>query len=402
MESTGRTKRLPTLCAAEECTGCMGCRNACPHDAIGVREDQEGFKHPKVVAEKCVGCGLCERACPILDSKGLFDNEKEPKTYAAWALDERTRTTSSSGGLFSVFAGQTLREGGEVYGASIDAALNVKHKKATKVEELETLKGSKYAQSDIGETFGEIRESLKGGRKVLFTGTPCQVAGLKSFLGKDYPELLTIDIFCHGVPPVSFLKDSLRKTCESNPGTRCLTFRELDGWDCVMRMNGKKLEREESLYLYSFLKSLNFRESCYSCPFARVPRQGDVSLGDFWGLGKRIVFDGGDMRQGVSCVLVNNEKGADAFERVSDRIFRQERSLEEACVQNPNIYRASARPAGRDGFFQDFADMPRRDFIEKYGLKPKGPSVKKTVATLIRRLGLRPLLNRMKKILYRQ
>lgn len=206
------------LCDAKDCTGCMACGNACRFGAITFSPDNEGFLHPKIDPERCTGCKMCVRACPILTPCPPAGTQEEKRVFAAWAKDENIRDESSSGGVFSVLAKDVIAAGGVVFGAAFDERFSVRHVMAEDEDGLKNLRGSKYVQSDIGKTFSLAENFLKARRRVFFTGTPCQIAGLRMYLRKDYENLLTADIVCHGVPsPMVF--ESYKIWLESRLGS---------------------------------------------------------------------------------------------------------------------------------------------------------------------------------------
>ena len=188
---------MPTLATKHTCTGCSACRNICPHNSISIKPDKDGFIMPVVDSDLCVECKLCEKACPIVNGVN-FKHQEVKRAFAFW--DNKTRTKSSSGGAFSAIARNVIEKGGVVFGAAWKDGFKCVHIKCETIDGLEAIRGSKYLQSDIGLTFSEARSALKEDRYVLFTGTPCQIAGLRSFLLKPYEKLITVDIVCHGVP----------------------------------------------------------------------------------------------------------------------------------------------------------------------------------------------------------
>ena len=375
------------LCAADDCTGCGACINSCAHEAIQMTCDLEGFMHPLINHDKCIGCGLCEKSCPILHNSTLFSNNPAPETYVAWAKSNAIRCNSSSGGIFSVISDYILNNGGIVFGATMEPDHTVRHIAVSSNEDLNRLRGSKYVQSDINNTFKQAKHHLQQGGKVLFTGTPCQIAGLRQFLRKEYDNLFLVDIFCHGVPPQRFLHETTELLPKARYDTSSeISFRDTNGWRCIFQYGEKTVRLNDDIYFMSFMKSLDFREGCYRCPFARLPRQGDLSIGDFWGIGKYTPFKGGDVSKGASCVLVNNDKGKRVWNAVKNTMFREERELSEAKIENPNIYRASTRPKERDTFFSDFKSMSLKAFAKKYHLHEQRPFFMRVLHFLRRKI----------------
>lgn len=376
------------LCEAESCTGCSACYNACPHDAIDMIPDREGFLQPRIQADRCIECGLCAKVCPILHPNASTGHTASPRTYVAWASDQSIRRSSSSGGIFSVLAKYVLAQGGVVFGASIDDRQQVRHIPIGTEEELHLLRGSKYVQSDIAKTYREAKRILIQGGWVLFSGTPCQIAGLRAFLRKPFDHLLTVDILCHGVPSPAFLDKTTRMLQTRGYHTHCtMYFRDLASWKCSIKYGSVPVRNKDDVYMPAFLKGINFRESCYRCPFASIPRQGDITIGDFWGIGRQTPFKG-DVSHGASCVLVNSAKGETVWHDVAQSVFAEERTLSEAKEENPNIYRASERPPGRTSFYRDASSLSEGELIEKYGLRHPPKTFRQAVSSLLQRLRL--------------
>ena len=299
----------------KDCCGCAACLNICPKDAIGMVEDEAGFIYPKVKTDRCVNCGMCKSVC-VFNEKNNGENQ-EIKVYAGVINDREILKNSSSGGVFSALANAVFQKGGVVFGAAWEEDFSLSHIAAHSVEELKKLRGSKYVQSSIGKTFREAKNLLDAGKFVCYSGTPCQISGLKSYLGKDYENLLTIDIICHGVPSRKMLKDDLLYVSGKAPGElREVKFRDKSyGWGTKgsITVKNKKIKYNAgtSPYYFYFLKGEVYRESCYNCRFPAEKRQGDITLGDYWGIRTELLKKLGDIDPdfGVSCVLVNSEKG---------------------------------------------------------------------------------------------
>lgn len=376
------------LASDSKCTGCTACESICPHAAISMEKDGEGFLFPKIDEEKCVECHLCEKTCPILEVK-VNKNFPAPKSYAYWSnLD---RTESSSGGAFSGFARLILNSCGSVYGAWMSQDFHLKHLKITTVDELSKLRGSKYVQSDLGDSFKNIKKELREGRKVLFCGTPCEVAGLKAFLKKDYPNLWTLDLVCHGTPSIEVFKSYLKKLHQRvHQDIKGFEFRARKSWGLAPALSGTKLTRLygiDSLYQEAFDKGAIFRKSCYTCPFATLPRQGDCTIADFWGIGRHGWKFNHSTRKGVSLILTNNQHGSELIEHLGD-CFIEERPLEEALIENYNITHSSKSYPLRDELIATFLnpqlsldDIDGRFHVVNRGLKAR-------LKTMASRLGI--------------
>ena len=362
------------LATIDNCTGCSACANACPHNAILMKPDAEGFVIPQIDKEKCVECHLCEKSCPIV-SPNTYANTDFPKAYAVWSLPDRT--VSSSGGAFSAFARLFLKNEGVVFGAAFDEHLVCHHIKVENLNDLIYLRGSKYVQSSIGTTFREVRNELRKGRYVLFCGTPCQIAGLRSFLRKEYEKLLLLDLACHGVPSNDIFQAYLRKlSTRFASNVDGFEFRRRDGWGFApsISLEGKfvPIYGSDALYMSAFDKNAIFRKSCYSCPFACLPRVGDCSLADFWGIGRHGRKFKHSVTKGVSLVLVNNEKGQSFINELSE-VFLEERDLDEALIENHNISNSSVYYPKRDEVVKAFLnkDIFLDDIESHYHLRNK-------------------------------
>ena len=299
----------------KECCGCAACLNACPKGAITMTEDEAGFIFPKVDTGICINCGICKKVCVF--TKNDIGESEEPEVYAGVINDTATLKKSSSGGVFSALANAVLDKGGVVFGAAWGEDLSLSHIAVCSKEELGKLRGSKYVQSFIGRSFKEAKSFLEAGRFVCYSGTPCQISGLKSYLGKSYDNLLTVDIICHGVPSIKMLKDDL--TFVSGKNTKELgevKFRDKEyGWgtkgSIASPAQKLKYNAGTSPYYFYFLKGEVYRESCYNCRFPSEKRQGDITLGDYWGIKTELIKKLGDIDPdlGISCVLVNTENG---------------------------------------------------------------------------------------------
>lgn len=349
---------MPVLATKETCTGCSACANICPHDAICVSPDPSGFLMPEVNEKKCVECKLCEKACPIVNGVNL----KHPEVtdvYAFW--DNKTRTESSSGGAFSAIAGWVLDRGGVVFGAVWRNGFKCAHISCESWDKLPALRGSKYLQSDIEQTFVEARQALRNGRYVLFTGTPCQIAGLRSFLIKPYEKLVTVDIVCHGVPSnalfINYI-DKLKSGYSKYASATGFEFRNRRGWSYAPSATGENcrlgtLVGVPNLYMSAFEKAAIFRESCYDCHFNGLARVGDITIADFWGIGASGKPFRHDVTKGVSLILINSDSGKAIVENLTD-CFIEKRDLNEATKLNHNLVGSSKRPSYRNELIESF------------------------------------------------
>lgn len=353
------------------CSGCSGCANICPQKCIAMVEDEEGFGYPQVDRSRCVNCGLCEKVCPILNKKRA--KFIEPTAYAAYNNDEQIRMSSSSGGIFTVLAEYVIGKNGVVFGAGFDENFKVRHIMIDNIESLEKLRSSKYSQSDIGNTFCEAKKILNNGRVVLFTGTPCQIGGLINFLGKDYENLITQDIICHGVPSPAILKKyiSFRQNKENSKVVR-INFREkIKGWEKYSFVfsfeNGKNYvctPAKKDPIMKMFLHNKCLRPSCYECMFKTKYRLSDITLADFWGI--RFVAPSMNDNRGTSLVLVHSPKGKKLFEEIQNKITFKQVNVEKAIKWNKSMT-TSAKPYKRDLFMKDFINEPFSKVVKKHG-----------------------------------
>lgn len=339
--------------APEDCCGCSACFNICPVQAITMQEDREGFKYPKIDERSCINCGKCEKVCPVLHAE-TAGRTLHPAFYAVWNRQDEARLSSSSGGVFRVLAEDVLADGGVVYGAAFDVHNRLRHVRAESADALVPLTGSKYVQSEIGTAFCQVRADLKNGRRVLFTGTPCQVAGLYAFLGGDDANLLTADVLCHGVPSPAVFERYLESL---GVGEKCrIEFRNKDnGWKKYEVVVGDRVHEtfRANAYMKGFLSNLYLRPSCASCRFVGCRRLGDLTLGDFWGAGnfrKRYDDD-----KGTSLVLLNSPKARSIFQTLQDKFSLAEQVPSDSAVPfNPSLVHASKPDARRAAFFDDF------------------------------------------------
>ena len=370
----------------KQCTGCGACASVCPHNAIKIVQGKDGFSYPLIDKQKCTKCGLCDKVCPV-----ELPNVKSKckQAFAAIIKDEYIRLKSSSGGMFSALSENIINNGGAVFGAGFDENFTVRHMCAEDMDGIEKLRGSKYVQSDIGESFRDIKSLLKQHRTVMFVGTPCQVAGLKSYLGKEYDNLITVDLICHGVPSPVFWKKYIEyreKVAEAK--TQKIFFRhKKNGWkiysvqfifdDCTEYIQSLT----KDLYMKGFLSNLFLRDSCYKCKFKNDNYYSDITLADFWGIDK-IMPDIND-NKGVSLVLANTEKGLDEISKTVNCMDLYKVDTQDALRGNISYYESvEYTPLQRLALF----DTERLEFdilIDKYcGLSLPKRMLRKTCRTI--------------------
>jgi coenzyme F420-reducing hydrogenase beta subunit len=297
-------------------------------------ENEMGVVIPKINKELCIDCGLCKKECP----QNVQSNMIEPKSvYAAWAIDKKEQLSSSSGGAASVFYRQFIKNySGVCVGSAFHEGLFLTHKIAGAQEEIVVFKGSKYVQSFVGNIFTQIEHYIKNSTPVLFIGTPCQVDGLKIFLGSDSEFLITVDLICHGTPPVSYLQEHFKDYITKDPKL-IVGFRTNNQFRMILySYAGLKATRRSDIYLYAFLKCLIYRESCYHCKYAQVNRVGDITIGDFWGLPNEVASQK-DAQDGCSAVLINTEKGNKLFDMCKSEMIFFKRALDEVRKYNKQL-----------------------------------------------------------------
>lgn len=347
----------------QDCCGCSACAQICPNRCVTMTSDEEGFLYPQVDERKCVDCGLCETVCPVINR---YEPQMPIESIAAFNQDEKIRLSSSSGGVFSLLAENTINAGGVVFGAKFNENWAVEHGHAETVEELADFRGSKYVQSYIGDCYNQAKDFLDAGRKVLFSGTPCQIAGLKRFLRKGYPNLLAVDIICHGVPsPLvwgKYLNDIKARLGE----IEYITFRgKLRGWKNYCFCALKKVVDDDALstgedpewgvyspyrsndYSKAFLQNYSLRPSCYSCPAKSGKSHSDITIADFWGI--QHIHPDFDDDKGCNLVLINSAKGFDAFNSCHCKKLHTETA--EALKYNPSFSNVLLVPKYRELFF---------------------------------------------------
>ncbi len=341
------------------CTGCNSCYNKCPTGAILVKSDLEGFPRPSIDIKLCIECNLCEAVCPVLNPPEL-KGFASPKIYAAWSRKSSIRINSTSGGIFSELALAVLNKEGVVFGAKYNEDFSVQHAYITTTDNLHILRQSKYTQSFIRNIFREVENFLKQEKLVLFCGTPCQIAGLRMFLLEDYDNLILVDLICRGVTSPYVYKMYLKDLeIEYRAKIKKIQFKNKDiGWNqfCthIIFSNGMEYlkNRNDDSFMFGYLfTNLYLRPCCYECQYKKIPRIGDISLGDFWGIGDTRPHL--DENKGTSLVFANSKKGIDFFAKIGKFFFFEECTFEEALSGNPAILYSAFNPGEkkRNRFF---------------------------------------------------
>ena len=346
-----------------ECCGCNACSQICPLGCIDMQEDSEGFLYPKVNLDVCIDCKLCEKTCPILKQN---ENRKPITVYAAKKTNEDVRIQRSSGGAFSVLAEYVINHQGVVFGAKFDDKWDVVHDYTETLEGIKSFRGSKYVQSFIGEMFVKVKEFLEQNRLVLFSGTPCQVAGLQRFIGKNFDNLITVDFVCHGVPSpqiwriyIAQLKNQIEPTINDNIIIKNISFRSKAlGWSDFsfavdyFTSNDANIKticesHSKNVYIKGFLNDIYLRPSCYKCPTRNLKSGSDITIADYWGIQNISPHFFDD--KGVSLILVNTIIGENIYNKLSlDSILT---NFNDALMYNKSIVKSVVKPRSRKTFF---------------------------------------------------
>ena len=336
----------------EKCTGCGACVQSCPKQCISWTEGEFRFKYPQIDKDICVNCGICEKVCPI---DKVLQTPTTQKAYAAVHKDYQVLAKSTSGGAFTAIADAVFAQDGIVYGVAMMDNMQVKHIRTSNKEEFAVLRSSKYLQSDTGNTYQMVEQDLKEGKTVLYSGTPCQIDGLRHFLGKPYERLYTVDIVCHGVGSQAYFDKYLDFARKRYGNIKTLRFRskEYVGWSCggVVVVTGssdclKKIPyRDFDNYYYAyFLSGDIYRKSCYSCKYANMKRVGDFSLGDYWGVEKLHLPL--NTFNGCSLLVVNSDKATKFLSKIETMNIKETR-VDEAISQNEQLKHPSRLPDSR-------------------------------------------------------
>lgn len=355
-----------------KCTGCSACMNICPKSCIEMTRDEEGFEYPVINQDACVDCKLCQKTCPIINRWNMVDVYDEPEIYAAWSPNIAIRLESTSGGIFTELARGILAEGGYVCGARYNENFGVEHFIINDEEGLNALRQSKYVQSRVGYIYRDIEKLLKEDKKVMFVGSPCEVAGLASFLKKDYENLVLVDFVCRGTNSpkayesyITFIEKKYKSKIK-----RVWFKNKKYGWNRfatrIELENGKVYtkDRYSDCYMRGYLeRNLFIRPSCETCNFKEIPRKSDISLADFWGIGK---YDRAlDTDQGTSLVFINSSRGKSCFVNILHNIIYKREKLEHALEGNGCILNSVKLNSRRETFYKA---LNEKDFYE--AIKP--------------------------------
>lgn len=355
----------------DKCTGCSACAASCPVNCISMIADEEGFLYPHIELEKCIRCGKCKRSCPLLNYTVRSNNEVSG--YAAVNINDSVRNQSTSGGIFTAICEWVLQQNGIVFGAIYDVDFSVKHNKIEQIQDLYKIRTAKYAQSDLGNSFREIKCLLDQGKYVLFSGTPCQVNGLKLFLNKNYEKLLLVDLVCHGVPSPKVWKNYLKYRQEKDVqggNVKSVNMRKkFPGWfdysiEIVYENDKKycKLNNEDP-YLRGFVGDLFLRKSCYQCVFKGTVRNSDITLGDYWGVWEQFpdYYD----NKGTSVVLLHSDKANTLWQQIKSELKFQKIDVKNCMKSNPAALVSVAISPERAIFMERYEDEDFSSIVDE-------------------------------------
>ena len=371
----------------QDCALCGACINACPVDAITLSKPYLDFCYPDIDVNRCIHCNECEKACPILGEKSKPE-DGFPIAFAARSKDDSVRMRSSSGGIFYELASYILAEGGYICGAVFDEDFHVRHIVSNTQKDLRRMMGSKYAQSDMGFCYRQIKALLDEGEKVLFTGCPCQTAGLRAFLGRDYPELVMAELICHGIPSDQMLQAyiSLREK-QYGAKLKSMEFRNKDkGWhNSYVRMkftNGKLYQNSMTIdtFMQGYFQYITVKESCYSCSFRNFSSGADITIGDFWGA--EIELASVDDNTGISAAIAATGKGKSLLDSTSAKLLSCH--IETVIRYNQNLIKSSSPSQMRDVFYAYAKENGLEQAIERYLEEKSLHKIKRKGRSLLR------------------
>lgn len=378
------------LCKTGLCTGCSACANACPEQCIQMAADAEGFLRPKIDSSQCVVCGTCQNVCPVLHPKA---HSHETVAYAAVHKDDAIRLESTSGGVFSLLCQWVFDHGGIVFGAAYADDFSVAHGCVEKASDLSKLRTAKYAQSAIGDSYRQTKTFLEQGRYVLFSGTPCQIGGLRTFLGKDYGRLLTVDLICHGVPSPAVWEHYIQYRGEQDaqgerPTSINLRSKE-SGWaGYSIRFDyagGQtyRMPNSQDPYLRCFVKDLCLRPSCYACSFKGIDRCSDFTLGDYWGVWSQLPEL--DDNQGTSIVLLHSEKAKRIWPELLPGMKAVQVDADQCFSENPSALSSATEPDDRQMFLSRYQSEDFSDLADELAPIPIPPKPQTSVTSILHR-----------------
>lgn len=384
-----------------DCTGCTACKNICPQKCIKMKKDEEGFLYPEIDKEKCINCGLCEKICPVKNAK---KNARQQHAYVFQNSDDDVRRESTSGGAFSAIAEYVIKNNGIVFGVQFDENFKVVHGKAESIEDLAKFRNSKYVQSEVGNAFAEVKEYLENDRMVCFSGTSCQIEGLKNFLRKDYDNLILVDVVCRAVPSPLVWEKYLNLKKKENEDIKNIRFRDkFYGYKysnlSVFDKNDKVIYHrgvESDPYLRAFFSNICDRPACYDCKFKKLERESDITIWDCFNVEK---YDSKlDDDKGTTRILTNSEKGQKIIGALVQNHKIMEIGVKEATDGFLAIFQPVKMNNRREEFFEDVNKLEDKELFEKYFPNNLKVKIERVARTVLVRTGIyKKILNIGKK-----
>ena len=380
---------MQEICPKIDCTGCQTCRLICPKSAIRMEEDEKGHIYPKVNQQDCINCGLCVMYCPEVNGVSL---NPPVKVIAGWIADPKQRKYSTSGGISYALSEFIVRTGGYFCGVVWDKQTYAsKHYLTNDINQLGIFQGSRYSHSDVNEVFKEIKTLLLDGKTILFSGTPCQVAGLKSFLRKKHDNLYTVDLICHGVPSKRILRDRVT-TIERESGKKVVNLKSREKTPNQYFTSTRYFHDDgtstyvsvyEDAFFRCFVENYCLRPNCYRCKYSQKQRVADLTIGDYWGyVPYSLKFR--SYRKGTSVILINSSRGESLFDAIKPGLVYEERDFGNAASCNRNLIGPQEKPEGYDEFWQSYmAGISLEDLSEKYF-----PPIQFKLGTVVKRIKL--------------
>lgn len=375
----------------QQCYGCRACEQICPKGAISIHPNEEGFLYPVINQDLCIDCGLCAKICPYDTPLPM---QQPLKAYAIQYKDKERLSNSSSGAAFPAIADYVLNMGGYVAGCIFNDKMEAIHIVTNQLEMVEKMSGSKYVQSNLNNVFTEIKQLLVSENLVLFSGTPCQVAGLCRFLHKPYDNLIAVDLICHGVPSPALLQDYLTSTYNGKVVELKFRNKKLNGWRSQGSVNvqlseGKSLLKKtspfiDSYYYYYYLQNSISRICCYECSFSTIKRVSDLTIGDYWNV--RDVIPSIKAEQGISAILINTSKGEDIYKAIKSSIYTYDTSIEDVVKGNGNLQKPCDMPKQRLYIYdkikkEGYANVANQECHYQYVI----PFVKRLIPSSVKR-----------------
>lgn len=385
-----------------ECCGCRTCEKVCPKKCISMKPDSEGFLYPEVDHTKCINCNLCVKVCPILNKPASLPIQKG---YIARNRDMKILKTSSSGGFFSALCELVIDREGVVFGASFNEELAVRHVKAESLDDCIGFRGSKYVQSDVSDTYIEVKEALKQGKWVCYSGTPCEISGLRNYLGRDYDHLILVDFVCHGVPSPKLWKEYLKYMSEQyHSDIIKANFRSKKNGYQSSTMHLKFANSKDyygsvrtDIMLKSFFRNICLRESCYKCAFKGKERCSDLTIYDCWHAGKILDVEDDDL--GYTSILVRSDKGISFINELNHQLEIYEKPIDEVIpIGGGMLVKNAQRHKDRDDYYSMMNDVGLKEAFDRYLGVSRMDYMMEALKKVLRKMGVLPRLSRMKKI----